>query len=109
MVVERCLDVRALLTRLITRFQVSTYYITHNANGYECHSCGRARGYYSSTGECKQDKVGREGWIIRSTECLYSMCVCICVCFSVCVCVCVCVYVCVYEGMRGVCVEMTQA
>lgn len=34
MVVERCLDVRALLTRLITRFQVSTYYITHNANGF---------------------------------------------------------------------------
>lgn len=35
MVVERCLNVRALLARLI-RFQVSTYVITHDANGYQC-------------------------------------------------------------------------
>lgn len=34
MVVERCLNVRALLTLLITRFQISNYCITHNANGY---------------------------------------------------------------------------
>lgn len=39
MVVERYLNVRALLTQLIARFQVSLkciYYFTHNANGYQC-------------------------------------------------------------------------
>ena len=35
--------------------------------------------------------------------------VCVYLCVFQCVCVRVCVYVCVYEGMRGVCVEMTQA
>lgn len=33
MAAEWCVHVWALLTRLFTKFQDSTYYIAHNANG----------------------------------------------------------------------------
>lgn len=105
MVVERCLNVRALLTQLITRFQVSTYYITHNANGYQC-DVTAVGGRVVTTAlqvNVNRTKVGKKWIFVRNCgvciECLYSMCARVSVCVSMCV----------YEGMRGVCVEMTQA
>ena len=61
MVAGRGLNVRAL----ITRFQVSTNYIAHDANGYRCDvtAVGGRVVPTALEGECKQGK-SRERWIL---------------------------------------------
>lgn len=94
MVVQRCLHVRALLTRLI-RLRVSTYIITHDANGFQCDVTAEGGRVVPTALEVDvQEKSGERWMSIRNRGvcaecgCLYSMCVYLrvfqCVCMRAC-------------------------
>lgn len=76
-----------LCSQLITRFQVSTYYITHNANGFQCDVTGVGGRVVTTALEVNvnRTKAGKYGFY-KKLWCVFVCTACVCLCVFQCVC-----------------------